>query len=484
MNGAPVLDGWRRARGGLDRLRPLALSDPALFNAMVLRDETTGGPISLAPMHEAWHDLISQHDRTVIWSHTEAGKSQQVSIGRTLYELGRDHGARIAIVSNTHAQAAKLIRSIAKYIESSGECRAITGLRPGDPWSSHQLYVQRPHISKDPSVQACGIGGNIMGSRVDFLILDDVLDYENCRTADQRKKLIEWYDATLSGRLTERARVCVVGTAFNPDDLLHNLARRTGFHAVRYPVVDEVTGVSRWPERWNPARIQKAREDRGPIEFARQMLCRPRTDDEAVFRWEWIAKCLARGNGRRMAYGLQSVPPGCRVVTGVDLGVQQSDSADLTVLFTVIIHPDETREVLSIESGRWNGPDIVGRIIDAHRRYQSIVVVENNAAQDYIRQFARGQSAVPIRGYTTGRTKAHPEFGVQSIATEMSLGKWIIPCDGDSRHPEVDAWLNDMLYFDAKAHTGDRLMASFFAREGAKMTGQKASVGKLDLQSR
>lgn len=484
MQGAPVLEGWRRARGGLDRLRPLALSDPALFNAMIIRDETTGEPIHLAPMHEAWHDLIDQHDRLVIWSHTEAGKSQQVSIGRTLYELGRNNSCRVAIVSNTHGQAAKLIRSISKYIEQSDELRAITGLRPGDPWSANQLYVQRPLISKDPSVQACGIGGNILGARVDFLILDDVLDYENCRTADQRKKLIEWYDATLAGRLTATARVCVVGTAFNPDDLLHNLARRQGWKAVRYPVINETTGTPRWPERWPQERIERARQDRGPIEFARQMLCKPRTDEEARFRWEWIAKCLARGNGRRLAYGLQSVPPGCRVVTGVDLGVQQHSSADLTVMTTIIIHPNEDREILNIESGRWSGPDIVGRIIDQHRRYQSIVVVENNAAQDYIRQFARGQSAVPIRGYTTGRTKAHPEFGVEGIATELSMGKWIIPCDGDQRHPEVEALLNEMLYYEPTAHTGDRLMSLFFAREGARMTGAKAATGRLDLQSR
>ena len=33
---------------------------------------------------------------------------------------------------------------------------------------------------------------------------------------------------------------------------------------------------------------------------------------------------------------------------------------------------------------------------------------------------------------------------------------------------EVLAWIQEMLYYDPEAHTGDRLMASWFAREAAR----------------
>ena len=63
----------------------MARQDPSDFNAYVLRDEQTDKPIKQAPMHKEWHDLLTDNDRLVIWSHVEAGKTQQIAIGRALY---------------------------------------------------------------------------------------------------------------------------------------------------------------------------------------------------------------------------------------------------------------------------------------------------------------------------------------------------------------------------------------------------------------
>ncbi len=163
-----------------------------------------------------------------------------------------------------------------------------------------------------------------------------------------------------------------------------------------------------------------------------------------------------------------------RVYTGVDLAVQRHAKADSTVLFTIGVHAkDRSRHVLNIESGKWAGPEIVGRIISTHDRFGSVVVVENNAAQDFILQFTREVSAVPIIPFTTGRNKAHPEFGVESLFAELANGKWVIPniggqLESSQMHEEVQAWLQEMLYYEPGEHTGDRLMAAWLAREGAR----------------
>lgn len=480
-----VLSQWTRTQRARESLLAQAAVDPVLFCSLVLRDEQTGQPIRLTPTHERWHALISKHPRLILWSHVEAGKTVQVAVGRVLYELGREHSLRVAIVSNTHGQASKIVRTIGRYIERGEDARKVTGLRPGYPWRDDQLFVRRSVVSKDPSVQGCGVHGNILGSRIDLLVLDDVLDYENARTPRARTDLYEWYLSTLSGRLTADSRVIIIGNAYHPDDLLYRLARSPGWEAWRFPVVDE-RGVPTWPERWPPARIARARLDMGPLEFARQLLCQPRDDTAARFKEEWIQRCLEKGRGRSLAFGLQNVPAGCRTVTGVDLAVQQHSSADLTVLTSVIAHPNGDREVLCIESGRWAGPDIVARIVDHHRRYNSLVVVENNAAQQYLVQFTRTQhAAVPIRGFTTGRNKAHPEFGVESIAAEMAAGRWIFPNDGSgSVHPELAALINEMRFYDPAGHTGDRLMSMWFAREGDRMARSKAGWASLDLMTR
>jgi hypothetical protein len=209
------------------------------------------------------------------------------------------------------------------------------------------------------------------------------------------------------------------------------------------------------------------------------MLCKARDDEQARFQREWIERCLTRGNGLQSLDHLDLLPAGGGVFTGVDLGVSQEPGSDKTVLFTLLLHPNGDRQILSIESGRWTGPEIVRRIVSIHQRFHSIVYVENVASQDFILQFAREFSAVPVRPFTTGRNKAHAEFGVEGLAVEIQNGKWLIPNVGGRCHPEVDAWINDLLYYDPREHTGDYLMAAWFAREGARRfdSSRKGGVG-------
>ena len=356
-------------------------------------------------------------------------------------------------------------------------------LQPGEPWGTNAFSVSRATISKDYSVQTSGVHGNIQGARLDRVRLDDLLDYENTHTEEARKGLIEWYKSAVTGRYTDPCRVLGVGTAFHPQDILHHLARQ-GFAAFKYPVVDQ-DGHPRWPERWPVARIAQRVRELGPLEAPRQLMCEARDDASARFKREWVEVALRLGDGTSLASALQVVPHGYRTYTGVDLAVQQKDDNDLTALFDIAVDPYGNRSVLNIESGRWSGPEIVTKINQHHQRYQSIIIVENNAAQDFIVQFARAGSAVPIIPFTTGRNKAHPEFGIEGLATEMAAGKWRIPNRGGVMHPEVQAWVDEMLYYNPSAHTGDRLMASWFAREGCRL-GMRAieNHGGVDFNRR
>lgn len=484
-----------------DQLTELARDDINAFVTSVIKDEKTGIPLVQSSIHEAWHDLADQYDRLLLWSHVEAGKTTQMAIARTLWMLGRDPSLRIGILSNTHPQAEKIVRTIARYIEQSQDLkRVFPKLRASEPWHATALTVQRPYLSKDPSIQAFGVHGNVLGSRLDHLIIDDVLDPENTRTPSMRDDLWAWYNATLPGRLTRTAKVLCIGTAFHPEDLMHKLAGSPGWNAVRYPVVDDKDGTPRWPEQWPLDRIEKRRLELclTPAEFARQMLCIARDDASARFKQAWIDECLRGGdevpktlrnigqwNGQRcLGITVNPLPQGYKTYTGVDLAVQQKDSADLTVFFHVLVDSHDNRYVLDVEAGRWSGPEIVSKIIDSHRRYLSLVIVENNAAQDFILQFTRSQAALPLRAFTTGRNKAHPEFGIESLAGEMANGKWRIPTAGKRPSPEANAWIQEMLRYDPADHTGDRLMASWFAKEGIRMGEIKAETGRIDLMSR
>src|SRR5205814_7922508 len=60
-------------------------------------------------------------------------------------------------------------------------------------------------------------------------------------------------------------------------------------------------------------------------------------------------------------------------------------SADETAISVVLCHPDERRELLALEAGRWEAPEIISRVGGlARRNGAQCVVVESNAAQRYI----------------------------------------------------------------------------------------------------
>jgi hypothetical protein len=442
------------------------------FCELVMINEETGAPIEMAPFHMEWHRLCEEHDRLLIWSSIEHGKTQQLAIAKTLLDLGMNPNLRNVICSGTKGQAKKISRAIKGYIEGSEALHQIfPDLLPGTPWGENDFTVQRTSFAKDPSVQCTGLHGNILGARIDRLVLDDILNYENTRTAHARKDVKGWVKSTLLGRLTKDARVRNIGNAWHPEDLLHEFAKMGSWKAVTYSALLP-DGTPRWPEAWSAQRLANKLEELGPIEFARQLLCQARDDSTSTFKREWLEQCLALGDGRVLAQALAVIPPGYQTYTGVDLAVQKHSAADETCFFTIAVDPFGSRHVLEIDSGRWSGPEIVAKIKSVHRRFQSIIMVENNAAQDFILQFVRGGSAVPVKAFTTGRNKADPAHGIQSLATEMYNGKWIIPSDenGDKLHPEVAAWIDEMLYYDPAAHTGDRLMASWFAREAARTT--------------
>lgn len=463
----------------LDALVAACRDDASLFCEFVLRDEKTGGEIRLPPLHREWHRILDTEPRAVIWSSVETAKTSELSIGRLLWELGRDTSNRCAVISNTYQQAVKIVRTIASYIEESEALHKVfPDLKRGDIWRDNAISVQRKTIAHDPSIQAWGVHGAILGARLDRLAFDDILDYENTGSVQHRRKLREWFDATLLGRLTAHARAWGVGTAFHPEDLMHELVKPPSIWTEhRFPILQS-NGESSWPENWSLERIAAKRVELGEMEFARQMMCRARSEEEARFKREWIDLCLQRGEGSPLVQRLDIIPPGAQTFTGVDIGVRTSEGADLTVLFTILLWPSGDRQVLWLEGGRWSGPEIVRRIWDTHERYQSIIYVENVGAQEFILQFAQEFGRIPVRPFATGNNKAHPEFGIEGLAVEFQNQQWVIPSvNGVPASKEIGAWIEELMYFDPRDHTGDRLMASWFAREGARRASRAANRG-------
>jgi hypothetical protein len=474
-----------------EELVEVARNDPAAFTTYVFRHEKTQRQIRNAPFHEQWHEFLSNTTWGVISAAIEHGKTIQIGQSRLLWEIGRNPNIRCLLVGANDEAAEKNLQAIINAIDRNPRVRKVfPHLRRmagrGYPWNKRDMTVQRDSLARDPTIQARGQGSkNILGSRLDLIIIDDLLCWENTHTKYQRDAIHEWLDDVITTRVNDDwaqgdlGRVWFIGNPWDSDDLIARLSGLPGWQTMTTPAVlnpgdPPSRWIPTWPEQWPLERLLVRRAIMLPHTFARKYLCMVMSDAERRFKKAWIDHMLKQGEGRYLL-DRQPTGPGGRLLrcfTGVDFGIGKKRSDAETVLFTIALI--ESRRVLvGLKAGRWTGPEILQRCARTSRRYDSVVCTESNAAQKWMGEFASDFEGIPVVQLHTGRNKWDEQYGVESLAVEMQAGLWIAPSGeyGQEIDEEVREWVREMLEYDPSSHTGDRLMAAWKAREGARLHG-------------
>lgn len=457
----------------------------------VVRDVVTGvQPIGVQPVYAV---TIDSEDHTHVTDHILTHNTQQISIGRVLWEIGNNPGIRVCIIQATEGLAEDVVTTIKNYIEHSPEYhRVFPHIRRGDEWTSKSFTIERPASIKDPTVIAAGIHGNVLGRRFDLVIVDDGVTGDNADTDYMRKDVYDWLVSTPMSRLTRQARFWVVGNAWHIEDAMHLFAKMSGFNVYKFPARDQVTGEPLWPERWSRQRILDFASARPPWEVARALDCKPRSSETGRFRYAWFERALERGKGLfgtdTMCWGLASIPKGAQTFTGVDLGFSEAAGTDVTAIVTLMATPEGRITLLNIDQGNWDGLEIVERIARAHQRFKSYVYVESIIAQRWIIQNLRAKYPnIPVfpfqtRGTGTMRNKRHVFFGVEAIATELAQDLWDIPkASTGAIDPNIQRFIDGCMAYNPEDHTEDTVMACWIALQGArKQTGIAGAFGSAE----
>lgn len=495
------------------------------FYKLVIRHEITKKPLVPAPHQDLMFSFVEAHDRSVLRLPIGTGKTFGTT-AMALANLGNDVTQRGAIVSKTRNQAQKPLSMVSDYIMEPSLNKGLQLVYPhlrqsprtSDPWTSTSLTIERPPGIRDPSLIAAGIDTSIAGSRLSWLLGDDIIDDENSATLEMRSQTQAKFDGRLMSRLDPfGSKAVLANTPWDKADLSYHLENEAGWPTVTMDIYgfvrisnaeaswkrwamdnmirpsetrvndeydwyrlrafdpDPEEKIPLWPERYPAERIKEIRYGRSgkggmlPREFARLFLCSPFDADSARCEREWVEKCKERGIGKSQVSQYSGPLP---TYTGIDLGVGEGKSHDKTVIFTIALHPDGTKEILNIDSGRMTGPRIIEKILDKEKAFGSAFKVETNSAQKYIKQFAeQAKKDLRITSHTTARTnKRDVDFGVEGVFTDFKNGGWIIPCDENGKcDPQIQEFVDDCLYYQPYPHhTGDFLMAAWLASEAAR----------------
>lgn len=208
------------------------------FAQFCIQDEH-GGSI----VQESLHRVIHLHVETCWWAGLHAGllapfghgKTIQLPVGRTCWELGRDQSLRCKIISNNDGKAMERVMGCTALMFSPAYRLVFPHIKPVPAevakkqrkqakMTQHEVYLDRPGFALDPSIQAAGVTSGGTGGRADFMVFDDVCDQKN--SLDEpitREKVYANIENVWLQRCTPAARVMYLGTAWHQADATHRL---------------------------------------------------------------------------------------------------------------------------------------------------------------------------------------------------------------------------------------------------------------------
>jgi len=451
----------------------------------------TGEPFQQERLQVSWSDhwrWCLEHGRfPAIFAPMGSGKTEQNSIARTLWDIGRNPETMIKIICNTDDNAEARVSTIREYVESSEEYHEVfPHVKPSKrrAWTSHTLFIQRRTMSKNPTVHAVGINSSVTGGRGTQMRFDDPVDLDNAiLQPSMRAKIIQSYRTKHLTRLVPGGWRDFIGTPYHQEDLCHEIQKSKAWSILKQVLAEDMSCIESYRDgelieripllSWFPKETYQERlADMGLREFNRAYRLQAYSDADLTFRHFTACK----------RYGVRwqdIVLPGWKYYAGVDLS---SQSRPGTVAFVLAVNPTTKQRVpVEIAKLAGSGPELKTLLVQLHHRYHfEAICVENNAIQDAVIQWCQGSGEIlPIVPFHTGKQKADPVLGLPGMDVEFQAGMWLVPMADVENHElgclcPMCEWIRDMEQHP-NVGTFDSGMAGWFAREASRQVVEEST---------
>jgi predicted phage terminase large subunit-like protein len=393
-------------------------------------------------------------------------KSSVVTVGLTLQQIAKDPKVRILIVSATYDMAVNFVGQIQKILQRNKKFKDLFGImdKNSSQWRQDRFTVAAAdeeviegisYEKKEPTVTAMGVGGNLVSTHFDLIILDDVVNRDNVSTKEQIDKVITFYKDVLDLRDSDATRFIVIGTRWHDADLYgwlmdpknpeSNQVEVYIRQAVSNPRIvregfnyqiqgDDIL----FPQKFSIESLQSLLDSKGPYEFAAQYLNRMTDDESATFRKSWFRYYDPDDLKGRIL----------NTYVMVDPAISQNEDADYTAM--VVVSMDEFSKVFvrEIVRERLTPIEIIDRLFLLDERWRPRSVgIESVAFQKSLQYYINEECRK--RGHYLPMTEIRPES--QESKEQRIRGLQPYYARGDVFHPthvpNIDYFEDELLRF-------------------------------------
>jgi len=381
-------------------LRSLAKADVFKFGEYVFGYKPAAHHIELVNLI---NEAIETRENILILEPRGFAKTTWGDTINLAHQIGKNRNLRVGLFSKSATHADGFSRAIRNTLERNGNFREVFGHMVGDSkWTDSEWLVKdsRWEGSKDVTLFAQGVGGQIVSKRFDVILCDDIIDDLNTANAEQMASVENWFWKTMFPCLAPDGVIIMLGTRWAEGDLYQTLLTpkeqggKGWKHVIRgalIPDPDAPEGFrSLWPEYFSVEFLLSMKESMGASLFACAML----NDITGLMEGTVFST-------RDFQY-FQTLPTDHKytVRMGVDLASSTKESADYTARVTTAEDEEGNFYVLSyhrdrISSGHrgfvydgWAAYPQMGAVIVENQQFQSTLV------QEIMREFPR----IPVQG--------------------------------------------------------------------------------------
>lgn len=205
-------------------VRQRALNDLATFIRLVCPWQMMGH------CHEDLCEWLSEdtgQQKLLLWPR-DHGKSRMAAL-YVAWLITRQPDVAVIYASATAGLGEKMLRFIKEQIFESPKFKTYFGdlicedAQKRTKWSNNEIIVDHPMRkikgSSDSTILVVGVGANITGRHCDYLVLDDLVTYDNTvEEGDNGREKVNSWVALAASILSADSRILTVGTRYHPKD--------------------------------------------------------------------------------------------------------------------------------------------------------------------------------------------------------------------------------------------------------------------------
>lgn len=362
-----------------EKIAELGRKDLLFFNKHIL-----GYKDITEEVHGEWQKFKEESKKKfkLILVPREHFKTSYFTIGETVQDLIINPNVRILLTNATLGNAQSFLREIKEHIEKNQKLHyyypeTCNWAEQAAKWTEKQIIIPRTRVSKEPTIETTGVGGNLVSQHYDKIKLDDLVNLENSATRLQSEKVIEYFKYCLS-LLETGGELLVIGTRWTYFELYQYILDelKEDFDIlIKDCWRDKEKKIPYFPEKFTVEHLDTLKRVQGSYIFSCQYQNSPVDVETAIFKKSYFQY-------------YEKLPDILYITTTVDPNLSEKLKANFGVILTLGQDLRGNLYVLDIIRQKMNPYTLINRMLYTKLKWKPVVIgVEENALQKTLKYF-------------------------------------------------------------------------------------------------